>query len=398
MKISQQVTYDKEYTMLLRGFEVAIKPSETEGFYTVTLNELGSEVFNEDVPIAGTDIDEISLLNNTAQAAIDMFEASRSTLGQGAGAMIATKKIASLCCDYSDWFMRMKGTPYEDTAYGLIDQYLLALRGTGNINSVELAELCERKRDLTYQLQKLDLERIRSLPAGTQIIIIKGTKVSYLYETEAIEEYLSNFSGCPLESEAVKLVKEYLEVQERINDLDSMSADTWDAIDDIEYQMDQLSIEALQSQIVDKIPTEGIEAFPNMAGDLAELMEGISLEEPLIPMANEILAKNRKKSFEEVEPVEDRIQELGEFHKGLDPAEALEDISENKTFNEGDKVSLTKEWNVPGWASEKKLPKGSKGIIDSLYDRQAEFYMVRVILEKGRTLLTKIPSKILKKG
>lgn len=65
----------------------------------MSLFESGSHVFDTDVPIdfsqfeTESEIDENSdaLINEAAQAAVDEFEASRGSLGQGAG-VLATRK------------------------------------------------------------------------------------------------------------------------------------------------------------------------------------------------------------------------------------------------------------------------------------------------------------------
>ena len=81
-------TYDKDYQILLRGYDVTIKPSETENYYTVSLEEGGSEVFKRDIPNASTDPDETEeqVLEDVAQAAIDIYESERGSLGMGAQA------------------------------------------------------------------------------------------------------------------------------------------------------------------------------------------------------------------------------------------------------------------------------------------------------------------------
>lgn len=292
------LTYDNEYTLLLRGYDVAVKPSEEENVYSVSLRESGADVFSDNIPgiVQDDSTTEEDIMNNVAQSAIDKYEADRNTLGQGAGAMTANvAKIASLCCEYEDWFMGMKGTPYEDMAYELMSQYIQVQAEPYVSDGPEVQALQDELRELEYQLKSLDLERMRAIPAGAQIIIVQGKK-AYLYEVECIEDYLAKFTGCPLESEAVKLVQRYLEVKEGINTADEMIDDKWNRMSDIEKQMESLSYEALSSQVLDKIPTEGMEAFPNMANDIAELMEGISLDEPLVPMAGEIMAKRWKKS------------------------------------------------------------------------------------------------------
>ena len=562
-------TYDNEYSKLLRGYEVTLFPNmENPGYYTVSLSEKGSEVFKQDIPNSSQDPDELEeeTLNDIAQAAIDIYESAKGTLGLGAGAeppkgpkkaRKTMKKLSYLSCDstHEEWFMNLKGTVYEQQAYELFSRYLDA-GYTQERDSETVDSLYAKCNDIEYQMKKLDLERMKSMPAATQIIIIQGKKRGYeqpdftggdldslsesiwtelrhreedlnhivnsyegfpgiiqgeleafasnfkiegvenadwkgiadlaiswvnnaptqasknrqgkkeasLWEVEIVQDYLDKFIACPLESQAVKLVKQYIEVKEELNQAFDLEDDRWAEMQEIEGQMEALSLEALYVNVIDKIPTEGMEAFPNMAADVAEMMEGVSLEPSLMDnnpatvlarkkaqysqsypdapdpkfqvgdmvsesdgsrpgkitfvkeydeyqgtwkyrvedeagsqkIRDEISLKlARKKAFEEVEPVEDRIQELGEYHEGIDIAEV--DYPDNATWNNGDRVQLKKELEVPSWAGKKKFKAGTKGVIDELFDKGNQIYLVALEDKNGKITLAKIPGKELKK-
>jgi hypothetical protein len=399
-------TYDEEYTLVLKGFDVVIVPSDQgPDYYYVTLYEgTNNEVFSEDIPIPETQPGDTSedTIENVAQAAIDIFEAERDTLGEGAGAeMTAKKKVAWLgnCTEHEEWFMSLKGTEYEEIAYGLLKDYL-SIDVESTAQDDVLHELYDREAELEYELKMLDLERMKAMPVGTQVIIIKAKK-AFLGEAEVMQEFLDKFCGDPLEGKVVQLLDELINVKQDIKKHQEGADDFWDRRQDVERQMEALTLEALQGNIIDKIPTSGIEAFPNMAGEIAELMEGVEMDAPLEPtMPNPFQASKRSQMTPPEEPddiyaqewksVEDRIREMGEVHEGLDPAETLVDIP----FKEGDKVKLTKKFETVAPLNGVKvtLSSGAVGYIQNEYDRNGECYMVA--FEDGGCL--KVPADYLK--
>lgn len=381
-------TYDEEYNIVLKGYDVAIVPSDQgPGFYYVTLYEQGDDVFKEDVPMPEPQPGETEeeSIQNLAQAAIDLFEASRGTLGEGAGAEMTAKKRIKACglnYGHEDWFMGFKGTPYEDTAYNLLkNYYALELEQTGQDDV--LLELYDQEKELEHELKMLDLERMKSVPPNTQIIVIQGKK-AYFGEAEMYREFMLKFKGDPLESKVVQALNKLLDVKQQIRTHEEGQESFWDQFADLERQMEALSEEALQANVLDKIPTEGIEAFPNMAGQVAELMEGVELDEPLEPMMPNPLQASRRAQMtppeepddtyaQEWQSVEERIVEMGKDHEGLDPAEVT-----HESFSDGDRVKLKKKLEVPGPMNgvKKIFESGATGYIDSLYDRHGDCYMV----------------------
>ena len=81
---------------------------------------------------------------------------------------------------------------------------------------------------------------------------------------------------------------------------------------------------------------------------------------------------------------------LVKMHEGVDVAEVSID---EHPFNESERVELSKEFTYRTWGGTNKLPKGTKGIIDSLYDRAGEYYYVRT--DEGKHV--KVPFSYLKR-
>ena len=398
-------TYDEEYNLVLKGYDVSIVPSDQgPGYYYVTLYESGTEVYADDVPLPEPQPGETEeeSIQNLAQASIDIFEASRGTLGEGAGVEMKAKRRIKSCglfYGHEEWFMTLKGTQYEDMAYDLLKNYYSTDFEQMAQDDV-LLELYDKQKEIEYELKMHDLERMKNMPPNTQIIVIQA-KRAYLGEADMYTDFLNKFKGDPLESKVVKLLNELLDVKQQIRQHEEGQKSYWDQLQEIEYQMESLSEEALLANVLSKIPTEGIEAFPNMAGQVAELMEGVELDEPLEPMmANPFQASRRAQMAppeepddtyaKEWEPVEERIEEKGKEHEGLDPAEVTID-----SFSDGDRVKLNKKLEVPGPMNgvKKTFESGSLGYIDSLYDRHGDCYMVT--FDKGG--LVRVPAEYLTK-
>jgi len=538
--MAKEKTYDDAYEILLNGFFVSLAPNPGRpNYYTVTLEENGAKVYITDIPNVSQDDGEIEekVLNDIAKAAIDMFEAERGTLGLGAGAKSKKgkkggkmKKHAYLInCRFDNWYMNFKGTAYEQQAYDMLSKYIDM---NYNLSSdTKLNDINKRLGEIEYQLSKLDLERMRKLPMATQIIIVKAAglkKRSYYGEVESIKEYLDRFAGNPMESQAIKLMKQYIELLEEQEIISKEMNAKYNDLYAFEAQMEDLSMGAMYSNVLNRIPTEGLEAFPNMAGDIAELMQGVEMDTPLVPTSmGSVLAKTadkalnqatysfsvklanwfedeikkvmpdvsddewltywedvvapyfvriveaspsvsaskrskrlkkglklddidtqgldfvvknfmdsikdnssyssvkaivadltvelvrffanlyqesssfeltgkKKRSFEEVEPVEDRINELGEYHEGLDIAEA--EYPDNKQFEIGDSVSLSKKVEVPCAMGLKEMPKGTKGIVESLFDAGNLVYNVMLFDEDDKGVSAKVPASSLTKS
>jgi hypothetical protein len=211
----------------------------------------------------------------------------------------------------------------------------------------------------------LNLERLRESQNKT-IIIVQGQnqqiKGYYDGETNLIEDYLNKFIGDKRENQALKLVQEYLDIEKQINAANVEGGNFWDREEEIDNLMQDLSLQLLQQNVIEVQPTEGAEALPNMAADVAELMEGVSLDVPF----EEIAARVAQAEANEIE-------ELGEKREGLDPAE----VPERMLWGMGQHVKLKKDvtQNLMG-GMQRIIPKGTKVVVDSLYDGHGDYYLV----------------------
>lgn len=408
-------TFDDEYTITLQGYDVSVLPSEVgDGYFHVVVTEEGAEVYTNDIPapIQQEELTDEAMMQNVAQAAVDFFEASRDTLGEGAGAKMSSQKKKAFfyglgICEYrKEWFNSLKGTPSEDMAYNLLSSYIDLDYELSNKESIA-AELYEKKTDVLYQLAKLELEHMKNSKPGREIVIITASlRKDACWNAAEMQAFLDQFIGCPLESQVMLLVDELLEIEEQIRAAEKNEEPNWDQLHELEQQMDSLAMDQFHRDLEECLPTSGAEAFPNMAGEVAELMQGVEMDAPLDPMmmpadpmmpfASKKKAKmegedeTREESYQEWEPVDERIEEYGEAHEGLDPAERDEG-----PFALGDNVTLSKEFEAPGPLTgvHFEFPKGTKGVIDGLHDDHGNCY--DVCLEDGRTV--KIPAEFLSK-
>lgn len=281
-----------------------------------------------------------------------------------------TKNAMLYCeCD-EEWYLSFKGTPYESLAYELLDdEYALDLEVAAHEDVI--SGLYDELYQIEYRLKKLNLDRMRDMPAGQQIIIINAdTRVKHAWFGEAsdLQGFLDAFAGTPQEPEAMRTAKEYLDIKEQINKLEEDTTDFGTRRDDISNQKESLSMEALQRNVEERIPTTGIEAFPEMAGELAELMEGVSMDEPL-----ELMSYAASEEKQEFVPVEKRVIEIDT--DGINHAEKLEE--DRLKYEKGDKVTLSKALDsMNAGGAPHTFPKGSVGEISSIFDGQGHAYMV----------------------
>jgi len=388
--------------MLLRGFDVLIEPSEGTDSYHATVSEGGSVGWEVDVPV---DLSEIAqagiedsedldgsdaLMQYVGNAAVDLFEAQRDTLGEGATApevqaMKTVKKQSYTdSIQWEDWYMRLKGTPFEDQATDMLTEYFQLSFQCSEAGDMH-HDLWQEERKVLHDLNMLNLERMKALPAGQTVIIIQGSRPKEAFWGACqLDDYLARFIGDVMEPQAISKVRELLDIRDRQNMTDQ--DDTWKQQQSLENQMFDLELQALQQNV--RVPSTGAEAAPNMAGDVAELMQGVDLHAPLEPMGeggmNEFAQQARRRAFEEVEPVEDRIEELGEMREGLDPAEME---GEQFSFNTNDYVELKEEITVsgPGWGGKTTYPKGTKGYAENQFDKSGDHYLIRTV--DGRALI-----------
>lgn len=447
------------YQVLYRGFDCLVSPKE-EGTFDVSLFEGGAHVFTTNIAMdmsqfeTEDELDDNSeaLIDEAAQAAVDQYEASRGTLGQGAGATqkagTMEKKAYFHTLDREEWFLNLKGTPYEAQAVSLLEQYVAAWRTVPDSSKID--QLRAQSGQIAYELDMLNIKRLQQARPNETIIVIRGSVTACSY----VEDFTDRFRGHPNEGIVLKKVKEYLDLQSQIDAVYKEQDSVWDKTDEILKAMDELLVTALQSEVDSAIvETGGMNLAPNMAADVAELMEGVTFDTPIEPqheLPPALFAKKSRSEWEdEPEPRKDEVfaealdmaktmkrstpdqvkktlmyvygldaqdadyvlqmraakkadknedkpgdehplVELGAVHEGKDVAEVpLDDMP----FQIGDSVTLTKAYELALWGgATDELPKGMKGKIKNLYDGHGDAYMVEC--EEGGVY--RIPTEYLK--
>jgi hypothetical protein len=407
-----------ETHLVLRGFDAIVYPSEDPGDnFQVILSEGGNEVYDVSIPIpVDEDSDEAysdDYIEFAAQAAIDWYEAGRGTLGQGAGATMqdtkpttpsapapaapapaapkASRKRAGASMEYEDWYMTLKGTKFEEQATVLMEQYMDLYHSAGDSQPSQLTQLYDQERAIMQELDRLNFERMKAADPNETVIVISASSnckniTAYgLYDAESIQEYLGKFKHSPLEVQAIAKTKELMDVRTLIRNMEKSDSDDWEAQSDMRAAMDELLLQYIHQNALESAPDTGLESAPAMAADLAELMEGVDLNSPLEPMIA------GKQGLEDVEPVEDRAEELGDQHEYLDPAEVPLD---DRKFQEGDKVTFSKEYeDVGAGGAVSVVPKGTSAVVNSSWDGAGD--LILVVLESGRVV--RVPGSALSK-
>ena len=287
MKTAQLHTFK----YVVDGFDVELAPSEDdENSLFATIYELGNKVYEIEIPVEEDEEQAINsepILDYAAQAAVDIFEASRNTLDQGAGATMKKntsidKKAYCVSPQWENWYAGLKGTAYEEQATQMLEQ-LMELSAPDHAGSeTDTDKLYSQEMQILYELDVLNFERMKKHPAGQTVIIIQGSRKVALYGVEAIEEYLEKFRGCSLEQEAISKIRELLDVRAAISNANQLDEDRWEQTRDLELAMQELAMQALQESV--EATTSPVEEFPQMAADIEDLMDGVTLEEPLEPM------------------------------------------------------------------------------------------------------------------
>jgi len=277
------------FTTIIRGFDVLVEPSDTEGTYLVSVTESSGLPWQVEIPVNLDDFEgenefldgSNEILTYVSEAAVDLFESQRGTLGEGAGALEATamskKRAYSESMYWEDWFYKLKGTPFEQEAVALLEQ-LFALDLESDEYDKELSAQWDEESKICHELNMLNLERMKAAPADQIVIVVQGSRKTSCWGVDSISEFLDCFAGDPLEGAAIAKVRELLDVRDRMNNVEC--AGTWKKRQEIERQMEDLLLSALQ-QNVHETPMSPVEKAPNMADDLAELMEGVDLQTPL---------------------------------------------------------------------------------------------------------------------
>jgi len=305
---------DEGYTFTLQGYDVVVNETENSEVFHVQIHEGGAPVYETDVPITLEDeeiiLDEV--IDHAAKAAIDMYESEKGTLGQGAEPLEIEAKmkrgqaIASPgcywmeSCNYTEWLMQLKGTPYEQQAIVLLEE-LINLQAPGATNT-ELDALYKQKSQVEHELDRLNLERLKTADPPKQIVVIEANRTRRVSFSglDWVEGFLDAFKDHRLEPQAILKVKELIDLEAAIDVASATESGTWDQQDEVRRQMDALLIEKTKSEVDQKLPQSGIEVAPEMANDIADLMEGVSMDAPLEPM----VARRRQVAYEEYYPGE----------------------------------------------------------------------------------------------
>lgn len=342
------------YTLLLNGFDVEVTISEeVDSAYHVVLYESGNRVFEEDISV---DLDGYSddwsglseSMEYAAQAAIDLYEAQRGTLGEGGGALeaVAMQKRAFFYSNYETAFLKLKGTPFEEKAVEIVEK-IFELEEPKQTS--ELDRLNYEEARIVWELERLKFERIQSSPADRTIIVVKGRRRAVFYDSTEVSEYLDQFTASPLEAKAVSLVKDLLDVRAQRNNLEDAENTNYAELHQLELALEEMCLLALE-QNLDTGPE-----YPAMTNDMVELMDNVVLETPLQPVMATV-----KKSFNEVE---DNLEEQTRPAEGLEVDRVCDD------FEIGDKVELKETFNQVLWGGTiVQWDKGTEGKIDESWD------------------------------
>lgn len=372
-----------EVKLVLRGFDVVIKPSEEDSCYNVVIYENTKQVAQYDVNVdfdkfEGTDEDldgSDDIYEYVGEAAIDLYESSRNTLGQGAGAMDKKSIRKSACYLTSigreEWFLGLKGTPYEQQALELLTSYIESLyhRKDKDTISQQIEMLTKKEDEAFYQLEKIYIEYMKELDPHQTVIVIQATRKIGFYGTGEVQELLDKFEGTKWESQVIDLIRIILDCRTQVENLYQTQDDSWgEQQQQLNSAMDELSLVALEDKLNGKAV---INQMPEMLEDLVELAAGVDFSEPLEPMGGSILStKARKRAYQDNEP-----EEKENF--GLSMVVDAEEEADIK-FTVNQEVSLNKKIEVPLWGGAvEELASGTKGVIETAYDDVGNDYLFR---------------------
>jgi hypothetical protein len=397
------------FTTIVRGFDVLIESHpEKEATYKASVTEIDGAPWVVDIPVnlddfegSNEDLDGSNeMLVFVAQAAVDLYEARRGTLGQGAGALQEVQAMKrEACMLYSEekgsWFEEFKGTQFEQRAYDLLKSYIQSYAIPWNTPEEVEVEAAIRQGEM--ELDLLNLERMKnevSFDSGSMEVVVTiggGPAVTPMYGDDDTHT-LDLFEGTPQYPKALEILKEVSSLKTQMADLQGKKDDRFSAQDKLRSQMNELLIEARQANSPDAL--SGPEGLPNMTRDMVSLMDGVEL-----PMLAAGVSDNSKVAFDEVEPVEDRICERGTVRDDLDPA--LVD-PEEFPFEQGDKVKLKEKVVIAtGWGATEEFPKGTKGIIQSVDDGHGDCYQVLFlggVDGESEDMWARLPADVLSKA
>lgn len=300
----------REFKSVVRGFDVYMKLYEDSDNFDITLLEGGEEIYHLELPVSvdeDSDMYSSDFIDEAAKIAVDMFEASRGTLGQGAGAtkMEANKMKKNsgsyYCGDVfwlERWFSKMKGTMLEQQAIDMYTRYL-DMVNPENISAglPDDSELIKIQNKIRHELSVMNFNRLRSSPANKVIVVMDGEVKEIKNiddgEYDEMKYYINSFKNHPLEVQVLSKVKEYMEISKQLSDLHKFENDKFVEVSDLKKAMDEMILQLAYQDAEIRDPGNIMLEAPNMANDVMELMEGVDLNAPLTPM-NEMYAKRIK--------------------------------------------------------------------------------------------------------
>lgn len=308
-KRAQEEGVVAESRLLLSGFDAIISPSEDiPDAYHVVLEEGGAQVYETDIPV---NLDEFegdnedldgsdALLEEVGKAAIDLFEAERGTLGQGAGAtdMEARTKRASkekdiidLINDDPDDVLKDPVNEIISDEWGdfyspknagegikwVVEEYLetfspeelmsmwgLSIETLNSINWSQIAEYFfneyeknvdpfEETSEYHPHLHNMGPEFQEDYPELPEPWIKEQrTKRAYC-ESTYWEEWYYNLKGTQYEDEATNLLDQYLRTWEPDQYQSDFAEDLYIKLDEIYHQMDMLNFERMKTSEPEQI-------------------------------------------------------------------------------------------------------------------------------------------------
>ncbi len=335
--MARKLAQEDIYSTLVMGFDAEIWFDDaSDNIIHVRLLESGADVFETEIDTTGffeegEEIYTEDLINDAASAAVDLFEASRGTLGQGAGAEVEAnmkKRSYFESLSWEEWYMSFKGTPFQEQSTTLLEQYLQSYTPTeqDDIDS-QLNRLYREQAELEHRMDMLFFEKMKADTGRQTVIVVNAVKACF--DSCGVEAWLNKFSGHKLEEQALAYAQTYLDLSAKIKTMHDNQEDTWSARSDIMFAMEELKLQALQQNIEINTPTEGPEIAPNMMNDMFELAEGVTFDEPLEPMSEalpETLVQEPASLYDEgVVAARRRAQDMTDRVSLRDLADCLQD-------------------------------------------------------------------------
>ena len=374
--IAQTDEGKNEYQVLVKGYDVTITETEDPSVYNVTLLEGGDYAYNVDVPITleGDELLFEDIVNFAAEAAIDFFEAERGTLGQGAESLEVTAMHKKSCymlytSKAEEWFRRVKTTGFEEQVVELMNMNMSLTEELIGMKEEQAALELDLQRAY-LKLDKLNWDRIVKSDLSTTTIIINAKKIACL---EDVSNIIAAFKGHALEASVLDTLQSIITIKDALYEASSYASDVENLLDENDRLIQHFVLQAEQQRVVE-VEDNPMVKYPETTKQIMDLMEGFEID----PIEETYIAgvTAHKQAFEDVEQeVIELPQRPGGFDLVLDEDEDPPHVF--TTYNVGENVALKKKFVQDLWGGIKKeWPKGTKGKVDTLYDRQGNYYLL----------------------